>query len=358
VPAEALPRLAARLAEVGAAAVPMPRPRGAEPPTLLRQRGAGRAFSPVVETYSTVPYDDVDPTVFAAAAYVAMFGIMFGDAGHGLLLVLLALVLRSGRWRRARPLRAGWTFVLAAGLVSTVVGVAYGEFFGPTGVLPVRWIDPLEEPVVLLVVAVGVGAVLLAGAYALGTMNRVREGGWAHALYAPAGLAGGTLFLGLGLVAGGAYWQQDWLMLAGALVAGTGLVLSFVGLRAAAGPGASGVLQAAVELFDVVVRLGANLVSFARLAAFGLTHAALGAVVWDATTSLWDRGGAGLVAAVLVFVVGNAVTFGLEALVAGVQALRLEYYELFSRVFQAEGRPFRPWHVPVVEADVHEEVAR
>ena len=96
-----------------------------------------------------------------------------------------------------------------------------------------------------------------------------------------------------------------------------------------------------------MVRLGSNVVSFARLAAFGLTHAALGAVVWGATTALWLRGGAAVVAAVLVFLVGNAVAFALEALVAAVQALRLEYYELFSRVFEGEGRPFRPWHLPV-----------
>ena len=53
-----------------------------------------------------------------------------------------------------------------------------------------------------------------------------------------------------------------------------------------------------------------------------------------------------MAAAVVVFVVGNVLAFGLEALVAGVQALRLEYYELFSRIFVSEGRPFRPWHVP------------
>jgi V/A-type H+-transporting ATPase subunit I len=45
--------------------------------------------------------------------------------------------------------------------------------------------------------------------------------------------------------------------------------------------------------------------------------------------------------------VGNAVTFALEGLVAAIQALRLEYYELFSRVFDSEGVPFRPWHVPI-----------
>jgi V/A-type H+-transporting ATPase subunit I len=239
-PAAELPALAGRLAEVGAAAVPLPRPRGSEPPTLLREEGVGRSFSPVVETYSTVPYEDVDPTVFAALAYIVMFGVMFGDAGHGLLLVLLGLLLRTGRWARLAALRRGWSFVVGAGVVATMVGVAYGEFFGPTGVLPVRWVDPLEEPVLLLTVAVAAGAVLLAGAYALGTMNRVREGGWRYALYAPAGLAGATLFLGLGLVVIGGFRDWGWVALAGAVVGTAGLVLSFIGLRAAAGTGHGG----------------------------------------------------------------------------------------------------------------------
>jgi len=93
-------------------------------------------------------------------------------------------------------------------------------------------------------------------------------------------------------------------------------------------------------------------VSFTRLAAFGLTHAALGLVVWNGTRALWQHGGLSLAGvasaagAVAVFAVGTALAFSLEALVAGIQALRLEYYELFSRVFVDQGRPFRPWHVP------------
>jgi V/A-type H+-transporting ATPase subunit I len=348
-PADALAGLAERLAPLGGAVVPLARPPGRTPPTLLARSRAG---TPLVETYATVPYDDVDPTVFAMLAYVLMFGIMFADAGHGLLLVAAALVLRSGLLRRFRRLsgadrwRPAWRFVAAAGLVSTAVGVAYGEFFGPTGVLPFRLVDPLEEPLLLLAAAVGVGAALLAVAYGIGTVNRVREGGWAHALYAPSGIAGATLFLGLGLVAAGVAGAGTPLTATGAVVAAAGLALSFAGLRAAAGPGAAGTVQAGVELADVVIRVGANVVSFARLAAFGMTHAALAAVVWRGTAAWWGEGPARTAGAVVLFVAGTVVTFGLEALVAGVQALRLEYYELFSRIFQAEGRPFRPWHVP------------
>jgi V/A-type H+-transporting ATPase subunit I len=347
-PTAGLPALAGQLAEVGAAAVPLARPRGVDPPTATSPGTARRTFAPLVDAYTTVPYRDVDPTVLAGLAYAVMFGVMFGDAGHGALLLAGALLIRYGRIRRLARLRPHWLFVVAAAVAAIGFGLAYGEFFGPTGVVPVLWLEPMDDPVRLLFAGVGLGAVLLAGAYALGTVNRVREGGWVRALYAPSGLAGSMLFVAAGLAAGAWYAGNGWLGLAAAGLAAAGLGLSYAGRWAASGGGVAGGMQAAIELFDLVIRLGANVVSFARLAAFGLTHAVLGWIVWDATTGLWGPG-AGAVAAVLVFVVGTAVAFALEALVAGIQALRLEYYELFSRVFQLEGRPFLPWHVRVVE---------
>lgn len=348
----ALPDLHADLAPIGGAVVRLATPRGVDPPTLLQgESRLHKELSPLVETYGTVPYANVDPTVAAGIAYVAMFGIMFGDVGHGLMLVLAGLVLRSGRMRRLAGVAKAWPFVLGAGVTATLMGFLYGEFFGPTGLVSPLWLSPTEEPVTLLVAGVAVGAVLLAGAYALGTVNRWREGGWSLALYAPSGVAGIALFLGLGAVVIGAYaggsWGS-WLVPLGAAVWVTGVVLAFIGLLFGAGFTGTGVLQAIVELFDTVIQVGSNLVSFARLAAFGLAHAALADLVWQATSSLGSGGPLGWLAAVLVFAVGNAIAFSLEALVAGVQALRLEYYELFSRVFTTQGRPFRPWHIPTV----------
>lgn len=352
MPSDALPRLAERVAPVGAAVVPMPRPPGSEPPTLLSRDESASDFAPLVRTYATVPYEDVNPSLIAGIAYVAMFGMMFADVGHGALLLLAALAVRMQWWARLERLRPVWIFLAGAGLSSVLFGALYGEFFGPTGVVPVVWLEPLEHPVPLLGAAVGVGAALLAGAYALGTVNRFREGGWNAATYAPSGLAGVALFLGLGTVAAGVYFGHAWLVLAGVVVTTAGLTVAYIGLFASAGGGGAGAAQAGVELFDLVVRLGSNVVSFARLAAFGLTHAALGLVVWDATTALWSSGGPGLLGAVAIFLVGNALAFALEGLVAAIQALRLEYYELFSRVFDTEGRPFRPWHVPLATTEV------
>ncbi len=347
MPTEAMPGLAARMAPLGGAVVPMPRPVGSEPPTLLAQDGAAREFAPLVETYASVPYADVDPTLLAGLSYIVMFGMMFADVGHGALLLLGALAVWRGWSPRLERLRPVTLFIAGAGLSSMAFGALYGEFFGPTGVIPVVWLSPLDNPVPLLGSAVAAGAVLLAGAYALGTVNRFREGGWRSAVYAPSGLAGVALFLGLGAVAGGVYIHLGWLVGLGVLVAAAGLVVAYLGLLAASGGGGAGATQAGIELFDLVVRLGSNLVSFARLAAFGLTHAALGAVIWQGTTGTWSRGVLGALGAVAIFLVGNLLAFALEGLIAAIQALRLEYYELFSRVFDGEGRPFTPWHIPL-----------
>jgi len=347
IPAARQAELTRLLARLGCGVVPLPRPTASEAPTLLDGSARRRSLSALVSTYGTVPYADVNPAWLAWSSYALMFGMMFGDAGHGLILVGAAAALRAGWPRPLRRLRAAWPFVGAAGVMAIVFGLLYGEFFGPTGVVPVFWLAPLDHPLPLLAAAVGVGAALLAGAYALGTVNRFREGGWRLAAYAPSGIAGALLFCAAGLVAAGWYRHDGAALIAGATAAVAALALALAGFLAEAGGGGTGVFQAVVELFDFVVRLGSNVVSFARLAAFGLTHAALGLLVWEATRALWHRGGVMIAAAVVIFAAGNAVAFALEALVAAIQALRLEYYELFSRVFVTQGRPFRPWNLHV-----------
>jgi V/A-type H+/Na+-transporting ATPase subunit I len=338
-----------RLTGTAGVLVPLRPPRGVDPPSLLRHdTPVRRSFAPLVETYATVPYADIDPSPAAGVVFVVMFGAMFGDVGHGVLLLLGGLLLLWRRPARIARFHVVWPFVVGAAIAAIFFGILYGEFFGPTGVLPVLWLSPTADPVQLLLAAIGFGAVLLAGAYVLGTVNRWREGGARAALYAPSGLAGAAVFLGLGTAAAGLYSNRGAITLVGSGLALAGLVFAGIGLFSAAGGGGAAAAVAGVGLVDMVIRLGANLVSFARLAAFGLTHAIIAAVVWKGTTALAGRGLGYLALAGLVFVVGNALAFTLEALVAAVQALRLEYYELFSRVFDSSGRPFQPWHVPTV----------
>ncbi|MCB0994192.1 MAG: hypothetical protein KDB21_03810 [Acidimicrobiales bacterium] len=339
-----LDELRAALEPVGAGVVELELPRHVLPPTSLPDQPSSRSLRPLVDTYAVVPYQDLDPTWFAGIVYLLMFGAMFGDVGHGAALALAGLGLRRSHRARLASLSRLGPFLVGAGMSAVVFGLLYGEAFGPTGLVPTLWIRPLDEPETLLATGLMAGVVLLALTFAMAAVNRWREGGARMAMFAATGVAGSALFAGVVVFAGGAVLSVGWMMWIGSAMAIVGAVLVFVGLLAGSGGGSGAVAEAIVEMFDVLIRLGSNLVSFTRLAAFGLTHAVITGVVWDGTVGLWDRGSAlTAIEAVGLMVVGNVAAFALGALVGAIQALRLEYYELFSRLFASEGRPFRPW---------------
>ncbi len=347
IPRSHLGSVRSRLAPFGGAMAELPLRRGIVAPTSHADGAPGKALRPLVTTYATVPYRNLDPTLFAAVAYMVMFGMMFGDVAHGLALVVLGLVAYrfGGEWWPAAPQAA--PFLVGAGASATGFGLLYGEAFGPTGLVPTLWLRPLDEPETLLAAGLVLGICLLTVTFVLATVNRWREGGPAVALYDASGIGGALLFAGIAAVAGGVVGSISWLSQTGVAVAVAGALLVFIGLLVQAGWGPAGFAQALVEMFDTVLRLGSNIVSFTRLAAFGLTHAVLSQVTWEGTVGLWDRSGLlSRIAAIALFAVGNLAAFAIGALVGGIQALRLEYYEMFSRLFATQGRPFEPWHIP------------
>ena len=346
-PSTALAELGEVLRPLGSAVVELTSPPWVEPPTLLRAAPLEPLFRPLVSVYGTARYRDIDPTLFTAVSFVLMFGMMFGDTGHGLVLALLALWLRTRSTGRLAPYRHLWAIPFAAGLAAACFGVLYGELFGPTKVLPTLWLDPIDRPEPLLLMAVAVGALLLLVSYLLGIANRWRESGPVVAVLDQSGVAGLAAFAGLILCAVGFYVDSVPTEVAGGVIGISGLVLLATGFALRAGRGAAAVTQVGIESVDAVTRLVSNVISFTRLAAFGLMHAVLGAVVFGAASALWG-GAVGAVAAAAVFALGNLFTFSLELLISGVQALRLEYYELYSRIFAGEGHAFSPWTLPVV----------
>lgn len=345
-PSHGVAELRQRLTGTDTSVVELPPPTEL-PPTLLRSTKVAGPFRLLVDTYGVLPYSDIDPTAFAALAFIVMFGMMFGDVGHGVLLILLGLVLSRARSGRLATFRPAWPLLVAAGAAGALFGLLYGELFGPTHLVPALWLAPLEQPLTLLKAAVVVGSVLLSGSYLLGFANRWREMGFSAALYAESGLAGGLVFAGIAIAALGWNRQATEGIVVGLGIAVFGLGLVFMGALFQAGRGGAGVIRAMIDVVDTGIRVGGNIVSFTRLAAFGLTHAALSLVTLEAMRPLAKHGPLGWVAAGVVFVIGTLVALALEGLVATIQALRLEYYELFSRVFEEEGRPFTPFAIPV-----------
>jgi V/A-type H+-transporting ATPase subunit I len=351
-PSHEVSELRRSLAENDAAVVELPPPPEI-PPTLLQRRRLAGPFRILVDTYGVLPYSDVDPTAFAAVAFVVMFGVMFGDVGHGAILAAFGVALaraQSGRLARFRP---AWPLLVASGASGALFGLLYGEFFGPTDLVPTLWLAPLEQPLPLLSAAVVIGSVLLSISYLLGFANRWREKGPSAALYSEGGLAGGLVFAGIAVAALGWSGGSTPGTVAGLTTGLVGLALVFVGTLSRAGRSFAGVTRASIEVLDTGIRVGSNIISFTRLAAFGLMHAALSLVTLETTQRLASAGPLGWVSALVVFLFGTVVALVLEGMVAGIQALRLEYYELFSRVFEEHGRPFTPFAIPIRQAEDH-----
>ena len=140
------------LATLDAAVVELRRPpgRAADAP---RPGGGAEPFRPLVRSYGTARTGTSTPRCSRCVSFVFMFGMMFGDVGHGLMLVLIALAaprIERGAIRARPPAVA---VLLAGGLSAVVFGLLYGEAFGPTGLVPTVWLDPLDEPIKLLVAA-------------------------------------------------------------------------------------------------------------------------------------------------------------------------------------------------------------
>jgi len=325
---------------------------GEEVPVLLRPSRLLRPFALLVSTYGLPKYGEVEPTVFAAAAFLLMFGMMFGDAGHG------AIVCAAGLWLTRRPggRAAAGRVMCWCGLSAVLFGLLYGSYFGLARFRPYAlWRDPLEgDPLTLVTAAAVFGAAVISLGVALNIVNRARLGDRAGALLGRFGAAG-LLFYWSGLLWAAGFAPARLALPLMALGAACWLIkepASYLLRGRAARSGTEGGLAAiaaesAVGAFEGALLYLANTVSFVRLAAYAMSHAALLAAAYalaGAADKVW---GAGSAAGILAAVLGNAAAIGLEGLVAGVQALRLEYYEFFGKFLEGEGRPFRPFTLGV-----------
>jgi len=313
---------------------PKPRERG-QVPSKLSHPAFLRPFVTLVNNYGVPGYGEVDPTVPFALSFVLMFGMMFGDVGHG-------LVIAVAGWLARGRLHGFGSFAVAAGSASILFGFLYGSVFGYEEWIRPLWMAPLHDPILMLTLALawGIGFILFTGS--LTVINRFTSGRLVAALFDGHGMAGLAMF------AGGVYGVWSWLekgrygaVEASVLLVPAALVLLNIWFRTRA-PLGERLLVTLIEGFDTAISYVSNSLSFLRVAAFSLNHVALAFAVF---TLAADLGSAGHW---VTLVLGNIFIIVLEGAIVAIQVLRLEYYEGFSRFFGGEGRPFRPLTLGVV----------
>ncbi len=327
-------------------------------PVALENPPALKGFESLVTNYGYPRYGEMDPTPITAITFPLVFGIMFGDVGHGLLLLIIGMLLTS---RKIHPLRKladlGWV-VIACGITSAIFGFIYGSIFGFEDILAPLWIRPMENIIDILLVTAGSGAALLSLGMFQNIINMVRTRHWGRFLFGHHGLAG--LFFYWSLIGLGVSAFTSTVSLNPNLFALTclisGLCVTFsealehlVGGHRPLITESLGtyLMRAIFELFETLIGLLSNTLSYVRMGAFAVAHGALSLVVFIIANALSNTHGLGYW---LVIVLGNLFVIGFEGMIVGIQTLRLEYYEFFSKFFTGGGVRYHPLNL-LADAD-------
>jgi len=300
-----------------------------EVPTYLPVNWLTSAFSSLVKQYGVPRYGEINPTLIFALSFIAMFGMMFGDVGHGAVIVLAA-------WLGRKRLKSFTPFAICAGLSATLFGLLYGSLFGYEHLFHAVWIAPLSDPLYMLSMALFWGIGFMVVISLLYIHNRLVSGEISHALFDTNGVVSITLYLSVLSGAYNFYQSGSFGWLPAALSIFTLLTLLAFKLIETHAPPGERMLVATIETFETLTGYISNTLSFLRVAAFSLNHVALAIAVFTLAEMMEGTGH------VLMVIGGNLFILILEGAIVTIQALRLEYYEGFSRFFSGDGEEFKP----------------
>ncbi|MEG2205354.1 MAG: V-type ATPase 116kDa subunit family protein [Oscillospiraceae bacterium] len=320
------------------------------PPIKLKNNRLVRPFELYVSMYGLPCNGDIDPTWFVALTYSIMFGIMFGDVGQGIIIMIAGYIMQ-----RFKGMSLGG-ILERAGFCSVIFGFVYGSVFGFEEALnPVyHMLGMAGKPIevfgsinLILISSVAMGAFIVICAITMGIVSKFRRGKKGEVLFSPNGVAGLVFYVSIIATA------LDMLVFHIGFVKMPFIIICLIipiflmyfweplahfvdtGKLILNNPGEL-LLNGFFEMFDTLLSYITNTLSFLRVGGFVLCHAGMMSVVFTLANMV------GPVAYVPVVIIGNLFVICLEGLIVGIQALRLEFYEVFSRFFEADAVPFTP----------------
>ena len=333
------------------------------PPVEIRNKAVFIPFEFYVKMYGLPSYREIDPTPFVAITYFILFGMMFADVGQGIVLSIIGYFIM---WKHMK-MELG-RIVGICGISSAIFGVLLGSVFGFEEWLNPFWgwvssktgvplnhgklinVEDSEVVNYLIYATIGIGAVLVAVAMLLNIYTKLRQGMFGDALFGQNGVAGLLFYTSIIIGAVGMLTGLYSVMTTTYIVCLIVIPLILIFLREPLGELLEGkkhwlpekpgefLMQNFFELFEVLLSYVSNTVSFLRVGAFILVHYGMMTVVFT-LAEMSPEGSFGYIAVVII---GNIIVIALEGLLVGIQALRLEFYEMFSRFYSGSGRAFTP----------------
>jgi V/A-type H+-transporting ATPase subunit I len=329
-----------------------------DPPVQLRTNRFFRPFEMFVQMYGLPGYYDYNPTSFIGLIYVVLFGMMFGDFGQGICVILVGLWM----WKFKKMMLG--QVLTRCGIASMFFGLLYGSCFGFEGcfkplfnAIGLGELFPLDvlnsqTSLMLLVLSLGIGVVIILAAIIINIIIGLKNKDYGKAIFSNNGVAG-LVFYG-GIIAAVLLLLALKINVLNPIFIIVVIVLPLLLMffkeplterlkrrgKHKKGTGEKfKVADAVFEMIDILLSYCTNTLSFLRIGGFILSHAALMLVVMTFAHM------AGTFGSPIVVVIGNIFVMALEGLIVGIQVLRLVYYETFSRFYESKGTAFSPLKV-------------
>ena len=321
-----------------------------EPPIKLKNNKFSQPFSMFVEMYGLPSYNGINPTALVAVTYTLLFGIMFGDLGQGLVLAIAGALLWKFKKFALGPI------LTRVGISGAIFGLLYGSVFGYEELL-----DPVYEALgitflpfkvmhnvtTILIGAIALGVLIMFMSILINIVTGIKNKQYEEALFGNNGIAGLVFF---GAILAGAIGTLLGVKMFNIVYVLVLIILPLVAMfmrepLAHWVKGKKYHLEGGIgdfiasnffEVFEFLLGYATNTLSFIRIGGFVLSHASMMLVVMALSNQV------SAAASPIVVILGNAFVMGIEGLLVGIQTLRLEFYEIFSRFYSGDGKPFEP----------------
>lgn len=323
-----------------------------KPPIKLKNNAFVRQFEPLTRMYGMPVYDEFDPTVFLSIFYLLFFAMCMGDAGYGILLIIIGLVLR----KKKGGLADMWGLVSILGGGTVVVGLVMGTFFG-VNLYEQSWIPEWMKKCMIvgdvnvgnasyskqMILSLGIGVLHICLAMITKTIWAIKRNGFKHSLSTTGWtllIVGSIIGLSVGLTGVISEVAMKFLLIGIAAISALGIFIFNKW-------GRSPIVNIGAGLWDtynMASGLMGDVLSYVRLYALGLSGGMLGqtfnliADMVKGTDPTWQW-----IPFIVILLFGHVLNLGLSGLGAFVHPLRLNFVEFFKNAgYEGQGVEYNP----------------